>query len=72
MIFNVCNSTSKVKVRHALFSATYDQNLEAWCRLHLDSLVTVIIGGKNKVAESVEQKLQFVGGEAVSLLFALS
>lgn len=69
LIFNVCNQ-SKAKLNHALFSATYDMNLENWCKLHLDNLVTVLVGGKNTVTETVEQKLLFTGSET-GKLFAL-
>lgn len=48
-----------------MFSATYDPNLEKWCRLNLDNIVTVIVGGRNKVAETVSQELKFVGSETV-------
>ncbi len=48
-----------------MFSATYDVQLEKWAKMNLDNIVTVIIGGKNKVAEVVDQKLTFVGDEQV-------
>ncbi|RWS04637.1 putative ATP-dependent RNA helicase DDX52-like protein, partial [Dinothrombium tinctorium] len=61
VIYKACeNSTS---VCRALFSATFDKELETWFQLHLDNVVTLIIGGKNRAADSVEQKLLFVGSE---------
>lgn len=66
LIFNVCNRWAKAKLKHAMFSATYNVNLEKWCKLHLDNIVTILIGGKNKVAETVEQKLIFTGNETVN------
>ncbi len=63
VIFNSCSESSKL--RHAMFSATYDVQLEKWAKMNLDNVVTVIIGGKNKAAEVVDQKLTFVGNEQV-------
>lgn len=70
LIFNACNQ-SNAKLNHAMFSATYDPNLEKWCKLNLNNIATVIIGGRNKVTETVEQKLIFVGTESVSISSSL-
>lgn len=66
VIFNSCNESSKL--RHAMFSATYDVELEKWAKMNLDNVLTVIIGGKNKAAEVVDQKLTFVGNEQGKLI----
>ena len=63
VIYNSCSESSKV--RHAMFSATFDPNLEKWAKINLDNIVTVIVGGKNKTAQMVEQQLLFVGNEEV-------
>lgn len=48
-----------------MFSATFDPNLEKWAKINLDNIVTVIVGGKNKTTQMVEQQLLFVGNEEV-------
>ncbi|XP_061608598.1 probable ATP-dependent RNA helicase DDX52 [Phyllopteryx taeniolatus] len=59
-IFLACSSA---KVRRAFFSATCTQDVEQWCRLNLDNLVSVNIGHRNTAVDSVEQELLFVGTE---------
>ncbi|XP_037124780.1 probable ATP-dependent RNA helicase DDX52 [Syngnathus acus] len=59
-IFLAC---SNAKVRRAFFSATCTQEVEQWCRLNLDNLVSVNIGHRNTAVNSVEQELLFVGTE---------
>ncbi|XP_019725208.1 putative ATP-dependent RNA helicase DDX52 [Hippocampus comes] len=59
-IFQAC---SGAKVRRAFFSATCTQDVEQWCRLNLDNLVSVNIGQRNTAVDSVEQELLFVGTE---------
>uniref|UniRef100_A0A3Q2CFW9 Probable ATP-dependent RNA helicase DDX52 n=1 Tax=Cyprinodon variegatus TaxID=28743 RepID=A0A3Q2CFW9_CYPVA len=59
-IFLAC---SNAKVRRAFFSATCTQEVEQWCRLNLDNLVSVNIGHRNAAVETVEQELLFVGTE---------
>ncbi|XP_077447909.1 putative ATP-dependent RNA helicase DDX52 isoform X2 [Stigmatopora argus] len=59
-IFLAC---SNAKARKAFFSATCTQEVEKWCRLNLDNLVSVNIGHKNTAVESVKQELLFVGTE---------
>ncbi|XP_067350939.1 probable ATP-dependent RNA helicase DDX52 isoform X2 [Channa argus] len=59
-IFLACSSS---KVRRAFFSATCTQDVEQWCRLNLDNLVSVNIGHRNTAVETVEQDLLFVGTE---------
>ena len=69
-IFNICARSSKLK--HAMFSATYDPHLHEWCKLNLTDIATVFIGGRNKVADTVDQKLVFTGTETVSLNYVAS
>uniref|UniRef100_A0A7N5ZYK7 ATP-dependent RNA helicase n=1 Tax=Anabas testudineus TaxID=64144 RepID=A0A7N5ZYK7_ANATE len=59
-IFLACSGT---KVRRAFFSATCTPDVEKWCRLNLDNLVSVNIGHRNTAVETVEQELLFVGTE---------
>ncbi|KAK5858494.1 hypothetical protein PBY51_002629 [Eleginops maclovinus] len=59
-VFLACSGS---KVRRAFFSATCTSDVEQWCRLNLDNLVSVNIGHRNAAVESVEQKLLFVGTE---------
>ncbi|MEQ2181005.1 DEAD (Asp-Glu-Ala-Asp) box polypeptide 52 [Goodea atripinnis] len=59
-IFLAC---SNAKVRRAFFSATCTPEVEQWCRLNLDNLVSVNIGHRNAAVETVEQELLFVGTE---------
>uniref|UniRef100_A0A3B3ZPT6 ATP-dependent RNA helicase n=1 Tax=Periophthalmus magnuspinnatus TaxID=409849 RepID=A0A3B3ZPT6_9GOBI len=58
-IFLACSGP---KVRRAFFSATCTPDVEQWCRLNLDNLVSVNIG-HNTAVETVEQELLFVGSE---------
>ncbi|XP_007110593.1 probable ATP-dependent RNA helicase DDX52 isoform X4 [Physeter macrocephalus] len=64
-IFLACTSH---KVRRALFSATFAYDVEQWCRLNLDNVITVSIGARNSAVETVEQELLFVGSETGKLL----
>ncbi|KAG7484796.1 hypothetical protein MATL_G00054120 [Megalops atlanticus] len=64
-IFLACSSP---KIRRAFFSATVALDVEQWCRLNLDNLVSVNIGPRNTAAETVEQELLFVGTENGKLL----
>nr|XP_045014584.1 probable ATP-dependent RNA helicase DDX52 isoform X2 [Jaculus jaculus] len=64
-IFLACTSP---KVRRAMFSATFAYDVEQWCKLNLDSVITVSIGARNSAVETVEQELLFVGSETGKLL----
>ncbi|XP_052615689.1 probable ATP-dependent RNA helicase DDX52 [Peromyscus californicus insignis] len=64
-IFLACTSH---KVKRAMFSATFAYDVEQWCKLHLDNVVTVSIGARNSAVETVEQELLFVGSETGKLL----
>lgn len=65
----VCQACSgSPLMRRALFSATATDQVEAWCRLHLDAFLSLTVGIRNAAADLVDQKLQFVGGESGKLL----
>nr|XP_033778603.1 probable ATP-dependent RNA helicase DDX52 isoform X2 [Geotrypetes seraphini] len=64
-IFLAC--TSHV-VKRAMFSATFAHDVEHWCKLHLDNVISVSVGARNSAVETVEQELLFVGSETGKLL----
>ncbi|XP_046876807.1 probable ATP-dependent RNA helicase DDX52 [Hypomesus transpacificus] len=64
-VFLACSGP---RVRRALYSATCAADVEQWCRLNLDNLVSVNIGHRNTAVETVEQELLFVGTENGKLL----
>uniref|UniRef100_A0A667Y5C0 Probable ATP-dependent RNA helicase DDX52 n=1 Tax=Myripristis murdjan TaxID=586833 RepID=A0A667Y5C0_9TELE len=64
-VFLAC---SNPKVRRAFYSATCTADVEQWCRLNLDNLVSVNIGHRNTAVDTVEQELLFVGTENGKLL----
>ncbi|XP_067866588.1 probable ATP-dependent RNA helicase DDX52 isoform X2 [Heterodontus francisci] len=64
-IFLACTSHN---VRRAMFSATFAFDVEQWCKLNLDNVVSVSIGTRNSAVETVEQELVFVGTETGKLL----
>uniref|UniRef100_A0A8D0L129 Probable ATP-dependent RNA helicase DDX52 n=1 Tax=Sphenodon punctatus TaxID=8508 RepID=A0A8D0L129_SPHPU len=64
-IFLACTSPT---VKRAMFSATFAHDVEQWCKLHLDNIISVSIGARNSAAETVEQELLFVGSETGKLL----
>lgn len=41
VIYQACDSFN---VRRAMFSATYTHDVELWCKLNLDNVVTVSVG----------------------------
>ncbi|CAB1333337.1 unnamed protein product, partial [Coregonus sp. 'balchen'] len=49
-------------------SSNKKYDVEQWCRLNLDNLVSVNIGHRNSAVETVEQELLFVGTENGKLL----
>ncbi|KAM9348119.1 putative ATP-dependent RNA helicase DDX52 [Symphorus nematophorus] len=59
-VFLACSGS---KVRRAFFSATCTSEVEQWCHLNLDNLVSVNIGHRNTAVDTVEQELLFVGTE---------
>ncbi|KAM8977250.1 putative ATP-dependent RNA helicase DDX52 [Pelodytes ibericus] len=64
-IFVACTSHL---VRRAMFSATFAHDVEQWCKLHLDNVVSVSIGARNSAVDTVKQSLLFVGAETGKLL----
>ncbi|KAG1943556.1 probable ATP-dependent RNA helicase DDX52 isoform X1 [Pimephales promelas] len=64
-IFLACSSP---KICRVLFSATFATDVEKWCKLNLDNLVSVNIGPRNSAVDTVEQQLLFVGSENGKLL----
>lgn len=59
-IYEACDSG---KLRRAMFSATCSKDLDRWCKVQLDSLISVSVGAKNVATNQVEQSLVFVGTE---------
>ncbi|KAG8451357.1 hypothetical protein GDO86_003531 [Hymenochirus boettgeri] len=64
-IFVACTSHL---LKKAMFSATFAYDVEQWCRLHLDNVVSVSIGARNSAVDTVVQSLLFVGSETGKLL----
>uniref|UniRef100_A0A4W3IK76 Probable ATP-dependent RNA helicase DDX52 n=1 Tax=Callorhinchus milii TaxID=7868 RepID=A0A4W3IK76_CALMI len=64
-IFLACTSHT---VRRAMFSATFANDVEQWCKLNLDNVISVTIGTRNSAVDTVEQELLFVGNETGKLL----
>uniref|UniRef100_A0ABM5EN72 Probable ATP-dependent RNA helicase DDX52 n=1 Tax=Pogona vitticeps TaxID=103695 RepID=A0ABM5EN72_9SAUR len=64
-IFLACTSHL---VKRAMFSATFAHDVEQWCKLNLDNVISVSIGARNAAAETVDQELLFVGSETGKLL----
>lgn len=63
-IYQACTGPS---VTQALFSATFAQSVQDWCRLNLHNLAMVSVGLRNSASEDVEQHLQFCGNEGGKL-----
>lgn len=64
-IFSQCKSP---RIRVALFSATYTKVVAGWCKRNVKNLIKITVGVRNSAAESVDQKLLFVGTEDGKLL----
>ncbi|XP_064620528.1 probable ATP-dependent RNA helicase DDX52 [Lineus longissimus] len=65
MIYKACDSKN---VRRGMFSATFAHDVEEWCKLNLDNVVSVYIGARNAATDTVDQELLFVGSESGKLL----
>ncbi|KAG0710693.1 putative ATP-dependent RNA helicase DDX52 [Chionoecetes opilio] len=63
-VYQACTGPS---VTQALFSATFAQSVQDWCRLNLHNLAMVSVGLRNSASEDVEQHLQFCGSEGGKL-----
>ncbi|RUS90256.1 hypothetical protein EGW08_001945, partial [Elysia chlorotica] len=59
-IYKACSSP---KLHRAMFSATFAQDVEEWCKLNLDNVVQVYVGAKNTATNTVDQRLIFTGDE---------
>ena len=46
-----------------MFSATLGQEVQTWCKLNMDNLVSVRVGAVNAATETIEQKLLYCGSE---------
>ncbi|XP_053562863.1 probable ATP-dependent RNA helicase DDX52 isoform X2 [Bombina bombina] len=55
-------------IKRAMFSATFAHDVEQWCKLHLDNVVSVSVGARNSAVDTVDQSLLFVGSETGKLL----
>ncbi len=64
-IYRACD---KAEVCRGMFSATLAVEVEEWCKLNLDNVVSVTIGARNTAIKAVEQKLVYVGTEKGKLL----
>lgn len=56
IIYQACDSS---QVRRAMFSATFAFDVEQWCRLNLDNVVTVGIGARS-VLTSLKEKFTLI------------
>ncbi|XP_063951660.1 probable ATP-dependent RNA helicase DDX52 [Lytechinus pictus] len=65
IIYQACDSS---QVRRAMFSATFAFDVQQWCRMNLDNVVTVSVGARNTANEKIDQELTFVGSESGKLL----
>ena len=65
-IYSAC--TESAGVQRALFSATCAQQVEEFCRAHLDSHITLSVGAKNSAVDQIDQSLVFVGTESGKLV----
>ena len=55
-------------VQRAMFSATLVPEVEQWCKLNLDNLVSVTIGVRNLATAQVKQELVYTGTEKGKLM----
>lgn len=61
-------SCKSKKVRRAMFSATFSDDLCTWFKANLDNVVTLVVGGKNCASETVKQELLFTGNHEGKLM----
>lgn len=64
-IYRACEGAS---IKRAMFSATLAVDVEKWCQLNLDNVLTVTIGARNSATNTIEQKLVYTGTEKGKLL----
>jgi ATP-dependent RNA helicase DDX52/ROK1 len=58
-VYQACLTSPSMS--RALFSATFDKNLQKWFELQLDSVCTLLVGQRLVVPRSVRQELRYVG-----------
>ena len=63
-VYGACPSS----VQRAMFSATLVPEVEQWCKLNLDNLVSVTIGVRNLATAQVKQELVYTGTEKGKLM----
>ena len=63
-VYRACPSS----VQRAMFSATLVPEVEQWCKLNLDNLVSVTIGVRNLATAQVKQELVYTGTEKGKLI----
>ena len=61
-IYRACSSG---KARRALFSATFANDVEEWCKTNLDYVVSVTVGERNTATKAVDQELLYTGKESI-------
>lgn len=66
IIYKHCLHSDNCK--RAMFSATLDQDLVEWAQTQMTNVVSVVVGGKNRAAATVDQELIYVGNEAGKIL----
>lgn len=59
----IYKSCTNPKVRRAVFSATFANDVQQWCEDNMDCLLKVTVQGKNTAVKSVDQSLEYVGNE---------
>ena len=64
-IYKACDNP---KLKHGLFSATYTNEVEQWCKLNLNNMIQISIGRRNVASLSIEQQLIYVGTEQGKLM----
>ena len=61
-IYRACSSG---KARRALFSATFANDVEEWCKTNFDNVVSVTVGERNTATKAVDQELLYTGKESI-------
>ena len=59
----IYRSCDVANIRRGMFSATLAVDVEQWCKLNLDNVLSVTIGARNSATETIEQKLVYTGTE---------
>ncbi|TRY63096.1 hypothetical protein TCAL_02027, partial [Tigriopus californicus] len=64
-IYRACEQAA---IKRAMFSATLAVDVEKWCQLNLDNVLTITIGARNSATSTIQQKLVYTGTEKGKLL----